>query len=128
MNSKQRPMSPFMLGPYYKPQITSVLSILHRATGVALTVIGVPLLMWWLIALGQGPESYSAMQECLSGILGLIARAGLVFCLSFHLFNGIRHLFWDIGKGFELKSVYLSGWLVIIGTVLLTGIVMGVTL
>lgn len=117
-----------MLGPYYKPQITSVLSILHRATGVVLTVIGAPLMLWWLIALGQGAESYSNFQSCLGGILGTLARLALLFCLSFHLFNGIRHLVWDTGRGFEMKTVHLSGWLVVFGAVVLTGILTMVTL
>ena len=116
-----------MLGPYYKPQITSVLSILHRATGVVLTVIGAPLLLWWLVALGQGPESYASFQSCLSGLIGMAAKLVLVFSLSFHLFSGIRHLVWDTGKGFELKTVYLGGWLVVIGAVSLTGILMVVS-
>lgn len=116
-----------MIGPYYKPQITSVLSILHRATGVALTVIGAPLLIWWLVALGTGPECYAGFRECLGGALGMLARLAIIFSLSFHLFNGIRHLVWDIGKGFELKSVYLGGWLVVIGAVVLTASLMVVT-
>ena len=117
-----------MLGPYYKPQITSVLSILHRATGVFLAVAGIPLMLWWLVALGQGPESYAGFQACLGGILGTLARIGLVFCLSFHLFNGVRHLVWDTGRGFDMKSVRLGGWLVVIGAVALTCILMVVTL
>ena len=116
-----------MLGPYYKPQITSVLSILHRLTGVALAVIGAPLMLWWLVALGQGAESYANFQACLGGVLGLLARLVLVFCLSFHLFNGIRHLAWDTGKGFELKSVRLTGWLVVIGATAMTIFIMAVT-
>lgn len=116
-----------MLGPYYKPQLTSVLSILHRATGVVLTVIGAPLLLWWLVSIGQGAESYAYLQNCLDSIPGMLARTALVFCLSFHLFNGIRHLIWDTGKGFDLKHVYLGGWLVVIGAVALTAILMVVT-
>lgn len=116
-----------MLGPYYKPQITSMLSILHRATGVVLTVIGAPLLLWWLVALGQGAESYAYLQSCLSGVLGLLAKLALVFSLSFHLLSGIRHLVWDTGKGFELKTVYLGGWLVVIGAIALTAILMVAT-
>jgi len=117
-----------MLGPYYKPQITSVLSILHRATGVILAVIGAPLMLWWLVALGQGAESYTYLQGCLDGVLGILARLALVFSLSFHLFNGIRHLIWDTGKGFEMKTVNLGGWLVVIGAITLTAALMVVTL
>lgn len=122
MNSKQRPISPFMLGPYYKPQITSVLSILHRITGVILVVVGAPILLWWLIGLGQGAEAYTNMQEALSGVPGRLASLAINFSLSFHLFNGIRHLFWDAGKGLELKTAYASGWAVVILSVVLTAI------
>ncbi|HKJ15761.1 MAG TPA: succinate dehydrogenase, cytochrome b556 subunit [Xanthomonadales bacterium] len=120
MNSKQRPISPFMLGPYYKPQITSVLSILHRITGVVLIIVGAPLLLWWLVALGQGAESYAAMQESLGGILGRLASLAINFSLSFHFFNGIRHLFWDAGMGLEIQSARTSGWAVVILSVALT--------
>lgn len=109
-----------MLGPYYRPQLTSMLSILHRMTGVALTVLGAPLLLWWLIALGQGPEAYAAMQECFGGIAGRLALLAVNFSLSFHLFNGIRHLVWDTGHWLTLEGVYRSGWLVVIASVVLT--------
>lgn len=116
-----------MLGPYYRPQITSVLSIMHRITGVILSVIGAPLLLWWLIAVGQGPEAYAALQESVSGIIGRLALLAVNFSLSFHFFNGIRHLIWDAGHGFELKTVYASGWAVIALTVVATA-VLGVIL
>lgn len=116
-----------MLGPYYRPQITSVLSILHRITGVALVVIGAPMLLWWLVALGQGPEAFAAMQACLGGVLGRLAMLAVNFSLSFHLFNGIRHLVWDAGAGLELETVYKSGWAVVALSVLLTGVLGVVT-
>lgn len=111
-----------MLGPYYRPQLTSVLSILHRITGVVLTVVGAPLLMWWLIALGQGAEAYANLQACLGGVLGRIADLALHFSLSFHLFNGIRHLLWDTGRGLSLRAAYASGWFVLTGATALTAI------
>lgn len=110
-----------MLGPYYRPQLTSVLSMMHRITGVVLTLVGVPLLAWWLIALGQGPEAYAYLQNCMGGLLGRLALLGVNFSLSFHLLNGIRHLVWDSGRALELRAVYASGWLVLAGTVVLTG-------
>jgi len=109
-----------MLGPYYRPQLTSVLSILHRITGVALSVIGVPLLLWWLVALGQGPEAYATMQQCLGGVFGRLALLAINFSLSFHLLNGIRHLVWDSGHWLTLKAVYASGWAVVAAAVALT--------
>lgn len=109
MNSRERPLSPFMIGPYYRPQLTSMLSILHRITGVILTVAGVPLLMWWLIALGQGPEAFATMQAYLGGVLGRLALLAVNFSLSYHLFNGIRHMVWDTGRGLDIKTVYAGG-------------------
>ena len=114
-----------MIGPYYRPQLTSVLSILHRITGVVLTVIGAPLLLWWLVALGQGAEAYAAMQACLGGVLGRLALLGINFSLSFHFFNGIRHLVWDTGRGLEIRTVYASGWAVV-GLSIVTTAVLGV--
>ncbi len=95
---------------------------MHRITGVILTMVGVPLLAWWLIALGQGAEAYAYLQNCMGGLLGRLALLGVNFSLSFHLFNGIRHLVWDTGRGFELKAVYASGWLVLAASVLLTAL------
>lgn len=116
-----------MIGPYYRPQLTSVLSILHRATGVVLAVLGAPLLLWWLVALGQGPETFATMQACLGGILGRLALLAVNFSLSYHLFNGIRHLAWDVGLALDLRSVYAGGWLVVAASVVLTS-VLGVVL
>ncbi len=112
MKAKQRPMSPFMIGPYYKPQLTSLMSITHRATGVFLSVIGAPLLLWWLIAVSSGPEAYGAMLGLLGGLLGKLAVAATVLCLSFHMLNGIRHLVWDTGRALDIKTCLhgRAGW------------------
>lgn len=117
-----------MLGPYYRLQLTSMLSITHRATGVFLSLVGAPLLLWWLVAVSSGPQAYQAMSDSLSGVLGvLLALAGL-FSLSFHFFNGIRHLVWDSGRMLDIKAAYQSGWAVLIASVLLTGVLLGVLL
>lgn len=128
MKAKQRPLSPFMIGPYYKPQLTSLMSITHRATGVFLSVIGAPLLIWWLVALGGGPETYAALAGCMGGLLGKLALIATVFCLSFHMLNGIRHLVWDTGKALDIETAYRAGWLVLIGTVVLSVVLLGVML
>jgi succinate dehydrogenase / fumarate reductase cytochrome b subunit len=117
-----------MIGPYYRPQLTSMLSILHRITGILLTVVGLPMLMWWLIALGQGPEAYSAMQACLAGFIGNAAFLLMLFCLSYHFFNGIRHMIWDTGRGLELRAVYSGGLLVAAVSVVTAAILAWVTL
>ena len=121
----KRPMSPYMLGPYYKFQITSLLSILNRLTGVFLSVITAPLLLYWLVALASGAEAFAQLGSWLSGLFGLLIIAASVFCLSFHLFAGIRHLIWDAGWMMEMPQVRLSGWLTVIASLLLTLLVVG---
>jgi succinate dehydrogenase / fumarate reductase cytochrome b subunit len=102
-----RPLSPHL--QVYRPQLTSVLSILHRITGVALAA-GTLLLVYWLIAAASGPGAFAAAQAIIGSWLGLLLLLGWTFALFFHLANGIRHLLWDAGYGFELKTVYASGW------------------
>ena len=128
MKAKQRPLSPFMIGPYYKPQLTSLMSITHRATGVFLSVVGAPLLLWWLIAVGKGPEAYDSMRSLMSGPIGSLVLIASVFCLSFHFLNGIRHLVWDTGRALEIETAYKFGWAVLIGSILLTAVLLGVLL
>ena len=125
MSSSKRPMSPYMLGPYYKFEITSVLSILNRLTGVFMSVVTAPLLLCWLIALASGPEAYLAVSTWLGSVLGKLVIAASVFSFSFHLFGGIRHLIWDAGWMMEMPQVRASGWLAIVGSVLLSLIVLG---
>lgn len=125
MSTSKRPMSPYMLGPYYKFQITSVLSILNRLTGVFMSVVTVPLLLCWLIALASGPDAFVAVSAWLGSGLGKLVIAASVFSFSFHLFGGIRHLIWDAGWMMEMPQVRMSGWLAIIGSVVLTLIVIG---
>ena len=112
-----RPISPHL--QVYKPQLTSVLSILHRITGVALAV-GTILLVYWLIAAASGPEAFASAEALIGSWLGRILLFGWTFALYFHLTNGIRHLFWDAGFGFELKTVYASGWTAVALAVALT--------
>jgi succinate dehydrogenase / fumarate reductase cytochrome b subunit len=125
MSTSKRPMSPYMLGPYYKFQITSVLSILNRLTGVFMSVVTAPLLLCWLIALATGEEAFVALSLWLGSLLGKLVIAASVFSFSFHLFGGIRHLTWDAGWMMEMSQVRLSGWLAIVGSVVLTLIVLG---
>jgi succinate dehydrogenase / fumarate reductase cytochrome b subunit len=117
-----------MIGPYYRPQLTSMLSILHRITGVVLTVLGLPMMLWWLIALGHGPGTFAAMQSCLGGFFGKGAFLAILFCLSYHFLNGIRHMVWDTGRGLEMRSVYMGGILVATAAIVLTAILAVVTL
>lgn len=106
----QRPLSPHL--QVYKPQLTSVLSILHRATGIALAVGALYLALWVICAAGSR-ETYAGFQWFNTSILGRILLGGWLFCGFYHLCNGIRHLFWDAGYGFELEDAYRSGWIVV---------------
>ncbi|MDX1512620.1 MAG: succinate dehydrogenase, cytochrome b556 subunit [Gammaproteobacteria bacterium] len=110
MPASNRPLSPHL--QVYKPQLTSVLSITHRATGVALAVGGIGL-AYWLLALAAGPDAYATAQALFGSWLGKLILFGFSFALFYHLCNGIRHLFWDAGLGFELETVYASGWAVV---------------
>ena len=113
-------MSPYMLGPYYKFQITSLLSITSRITGVILTLGTSPLAIAWLIALVMGPEAFGAMQSFLGSVLGQVLLFGSLFSLVYHLFNGMRHLAWDMGKGFAMEQVRVSGYVVVATAVIVT--------
>ena len=119
MATDNRPLSPHL--QVYRPQLTSVLSILHRITGIALA-IGTLILVWWLIAAAAGPTAFDIVQNFIGSLVGRLLLLGWSFALYYHLCNGIRHLFWDAGKGFELKTAYASGWLVVAAAALLTAI------
>jgi succinate dehydrogenase / fumarate reductase cytochrome b subunit len=117
MIRENRPLSPDL--QIYRPQLTSVLSITHRLTGIALS-IGSPLLVCWLIAAAAGPSAYATLHGFLASWLGLLLLLGWTFSFFFHLCNGIRHLFWDAGYGFDLQTIYASGWAVVAISIVLT--------
>lgn len=119
MTTNKRPLSPFMIGPYYKPQLTSMLSITHRATGVFLT-LGTLVLVYWLVALATGPEAYEHAQAIIGSMLGQLLLFLWTWALFYHLCNGIRHLYWDTGRGFTMDAVYKSGKLTVAASVVLT--------
>lgn len=123
MSSKiadKRPLSPFMLGQYYRFQWTSLLSFAHRITGMGLS-LGAFLLGGWLIALASGPELYARVAPHLTAWYGQTLLFAWSWALLYHLCNGIRHLFWDAGMGFELKTAERSGYAVVVVSLLLTG-------
>ena len=115
--TRPRPRSPDV--QIYKPQLTSVLSILHRMTGVLLSV-GSVLLVAWLVAVADGGDTYALFDRWLRSWLGMLLLFGWTFALFYHLCNGIRHLAWDLDFGFELRQIYLSGWTVVVASVILT--------
>ena len=117
MASSNRPLSPHL--QVYRPQLTSVLSIMHRMTGVALA-FGTLLLIYWIAAAAAGPEAFGQAQTLTGSIIGRLLLFGWTFALFYHLCNGIRHLFWDAGWGFELPVVYRTGWAVVVGSLTLT--------
>jgi len=117
MPSHQRPLSPHL--QIYRWQLTSVLSMLHRITGVGLTV-GTLLLAWWLIAAANGPAAFDTAQGFICSWIGRLLLLGWSWALFYHLANGIRHLAWDVGLGFGLRSVYATGWTVVVLSFVLT--------
>lgn len=111
MSAENRPLSPHL--QVYKWQWTMLLSIVHRATGVALAV-GTLLLVWWLLALAAGPDEFAFVQSTVASIVGRLVMFGWTWSLFYHLFNGIRHLVWDVGWGFDLAVAKASGWVVVV--------------
>lgn len=120
-----RPLSPFMLGQYYRFQLTSLLSFGHRITGIGLS-IGTLLLALWLIALAGGPENYGMVAKHLTAWYGKVLLFGWSWALLYHLCNGIRHLGWDVGKGYELATAYKTGYAVVAMSLILTAVVWAV--
>jgi succinate dehydrogenase / fumarate reductase, cytochrome b subunit len=117
MRSANRPLSPHL--QIYRWQLTSVLSILHRAAGVTLSA-GAILLVWWLVAAASGPDAYEGVADFLGSWFGILLLFGWTLSLFYHLCNGIRHLVWDTSHGLDLKSTYAGGWLVVGGAAALT--------
>lgn len=113
-----RPLSPH-LQVYDMTRITSAMSIMHRATGVAWSV-GLLVLAWWLLAAAAGPKAFAAVQWFLSSFLGMLMLFGMTAVAWYHTLAGIRHLVWDAGHGFDLPTTYRTGRAVLIGTGVLT--------
>lgn len=112
-----RPLSPNI--QIYRPQLTSVLSIANRITGIFLSIGAIGMVVW-LIAAATGPQPYAAVQGAMTTWIGQIVLVGFTFAFFLHLCGGIRHLVWDAGYGFELRSIYVSGWAVVAASVVLT--------
>jgi succinate dehydrogenase / fumarate reductase cytochrome b subunit len=110
MDRVDRPLSPHL--DVYRWQITNTLSILHRMTGVALS-LGAVVFAWWLVALASGPQAYEQTYETFSATWFKLPLAGWIFCFFYHLANGVRHLVWDVGHGFEPGQIRLGGILVV---------------
>lgn len=118
-SGSKRPLSPFMIGPYYRPQLTSTLSILHRITGVVLAA-GALGFAWWLLATAAGPAQHAAFDAFARSLPGTALMLAVVFSLTYHWLNGLRHLVWDAGWGLEIPRAYALGWAVVALSGLLT--------
>jgi succinate dehydrogenase / fumarate reductase, cytochrome b subunit len=114
-----RPLSPHL--QIYRWHLSMVLSVLHRATGIALSG-GLVLFAWWVLALASGPEAYASLRGFLASPLGLFMLLGWTWSLFFHFANGIRHLIWDTGAALDLPAVKTGGMLVVAASILLTAV------
>lgn len=114
---RTQPLSPHI--QIYRPQLTSVLSIGYRISGVALSFYAAGLVVW-LIAAAAGLQAYSTMQAIIGSWPGQLLMIAGTFAFFWHLCGGIRHLAWDMGHGFELRTIYLTGWAMVAASVLLT--------
>jgi succinate dehydrogenase / fumarate reductase cytochrome b subunit len=117
MPARGRPTSPHVW--LYRWQIGNTLSILHRITGAALA-LGLIALSYWFVSLAGGADSYATATRLLSSPIGLAVLLGWTFSFMFHLLNGVRHLLWDAGKGFERPQRHVSGWIAVLGAIALT--------
>ena len=116
MHGVQRPLSPYWI---YRWEITMWLSSLHRITGLILS-LGAVALAVWLIALAMGPDSFDAVARVYGAGWFKVPLVGWTFCFFYHLSNGVRHLAWDAGYGFDPKRIRASGWTVIVVTFVAT--------
>ena len=117
MPARGRPTSPHVW--IYRWQIGNTLSILHRFTGAALA-LGLIALSYWFVSLAGGPASYAAAARLLASPVGLTVLLGWTFSFLYHLLNGVRHMFWDAGRGFERTPRHVSGWFAVLGAIVLT--------
>jgi len=115
--ARTRPLSPHL--QVYRPQMTSVMSILHRAAGVVLTT-GTLILATWLVSLALGKEAYDVVVMVIGHPLGQFVLFGYSVALIYHALNGVRHLGWDLGFGLTIPQVYKNGQIVLFLTVVLT--------
>ena len=120
MPATARPLSPHL--SVYRWQIQMVTSILHRATGIALA-LGSVLVVAGLVALAAGPEAFARVRAFCASWIGILLLLGWTWSLSFHLLNGIRHLLQDAGMGYAVRTFVRNGWLVSIGSVVMTALV-----
>lgn len=127
VNRGNRPLSPYMIGPIYRPQITSIMSILHRITGCGLSASAI-LVVWWFLGAASSPYYFDFADGILTSWLGNLVLFVSLLALWYHFFNGIRHLLWDAGKGFALNQVRTSAYAAIAGTAVMTIVTIAIAL
>ena len=121
----RRPLSPHL--QVYRPQLTSILSIMNRISGIACSA-GTLLLVWWLVAAASGPKPFATVQHVIANPVGLIVLFGWTLALAYHFFGGIRHLTWDSGRGYSLPATHRSGWAAILATIAVTALIWAIGL
>ena len=119
MSNYDRPLSPHI--SIYRWPITMALSILHRITGIGLSV-GFVVLVAWLFDAASGPDAYAVFMSVMDTVIGKLLLVAWSFAFFYHLSNGARHLVWDTGRGLEKSQANLSSWLVLVATVVLTAV------
>ena len=117
VNRGNRPLSPHL--QIYRPQLTSITSILTRVTGNAL-IVGILLLVWWLLAAASGPDYFATVDWIVTSWIGKLVMFGSIWALWYHTLAGVRHLYWDSGRGLEIETAETLGKAVIVGSVILT--------
>lgn len=117
VNRGDRPLSPHL--KIYRPQLNMITSILTRITGNGLIVAGI-LVTWWLVAAATGPEAFALADGVITSWFGDLVMLLSLWALWYHTLAGLRHLYWDTGRGLELNKVQVLGWGVVIGSVVLT--------
>src|SRR3954465_3582324 len=118
--TKSRPLSPHLTIWRWRPHM--LVSILHRMSGAALSIAGLAVLAWWLMAIADGPEAYAEFAKAASNPVGWVVLIGLTWSFFQHLLSGVRHLAMDTGAAFELTTNKRFAILTIVGSVLLTAV------
>ena len=116
---KQRPLSPYMLGPYYRFEFPTVLSLSFRMTGIFMSLILTPLACLWMLMFALGEDSFNAMQAFMGSWLGTLIAWASALVSSYHVFGGIRHLAWDTGRFLSKEEIRSTGWVVVVATLAL---------
>ncbi|MEL6217549.1 MAG: succinate dehydrogenase, cytochrome b556 subunit [Pseudomonadota bacterium] len=124
VNRGNRPLSPHL--EIYRLEWTMALSIMHRITGCALT-LGAILVVWWLMAAATGPDYFAFVDGLMTSWIGNLVMLGSLWALCYHTCNGVRHLIWDTGYGFDLATAERTGQIVVVASVVLTVLILVIT-